>query len=428
MDLAEKLVGNVRSMAISKVNVGNDGDQVWLMDLFPWIEPVGLKKDCATEEFNCVGRNGKGPEPCFFAKSPGTSFAGFHPTGGHCDDLTTEKGAKSPSIRIDGIEFLQRLTPILRRRYRSPVTAAATPWHFFDTTAYYRSAPEWSVYHKGILDGRNGDKTLCPSVLNWDEWVKVRDNPELPEEFKAAQYLCNPIPGANALFSRALLDSATNKEWTLEKVLSFKQFGSYALWDPTSRTEANALKGDGNGCVILKAVPNSLVGVKGVEPDKNIWFVVRAHEERGGADAMLHWLSDEAIIAHPDIAKIGIEEIFLQSFVTPWATMKATKRLPFEAVPIGSAGKPFRLMGIATAIRQGLLIFPPDFPGRQLLLQQLIEYPKSPRDDVACALALLSSFFYRRGHIPPPVMTFANPALHTRPRRRHNRPADAWSL
>lgn len=426
MDLAGKLVGACRNMCASKINVG-DG-QMWLADLFPWIEPAQVRnRGASVEEFNCVGRDGKGPEPCFFAKSPGTSFAGYHPTGGHCDDLTTEKGAKSPSIRLDGIEFLQRLRPLMKRGFNSPVTAAATPWHFFDTSAYYGAAPEWKTIVRGVLDARPPDQTLCPSVLNWDEWVEIRDNPKLEPDFIAAQYLCKPIPGANALFSELLMKNSTRHDWPLERVLSFKDYGSFALWDPTARTDAKNMRGDANGCVILKALPNEIVRVPGVDRNVNIWFVVRAHQEKGGADAMLQWLADEGVVAHPDIVKIGIEELFMQSFVTPWAISRSKKQLPFEPVPIKSTKKEFRLMAIASALREGKIIFPPLFPGRDLLIDQLVQYPKADFDDVPSALALLSSFFYRRGHVPAPHMIAASPALYTRPRRRHNQPTDAWS-
>lgn len=427
MDLAEKLVGNTRSMCAEKIWVGDE--RVWLSDMFPWIEVAGDKSKIgkATDEFNCVGREGKGPEPCFFAKSPGTSFAGYHPTGGHLDDLTTEKGAKSASIRLDGIDFLQRLRPIMKRGFNSPLTAAATPWHYFDTSKFYQVSPNWKTIVHGVLDGRNGDETLCPSFLNMEEWIQIRDDPTIEEHYKASQYLCKPIAGSNSLFTEKMIENATREDWPIQKVLGFRQFGSYALWDPTNRTDARNMRGDANGCVILKAIPNHIVKVDGIEPDRNIWFVVRAHQEKGGADAMLEWIQNEAVVAHPDIAKIGIEESFQQSFVLPWAQRSARKKLPFEPVNCGRAQQAYRLMGLATAFRSGMVIFPPSYPGSDLLRRQLVEYPNSDYDDVPCALALLSSLWFRRGPVEPATFVPIDRSLTTRRRRRHNQPTSAWS-
>lgn len=425
LGLASGLLGVAMSVCGSKVYL-DDGTTLWLSDLFEWIRPVSSvrKKSAAVEEFYCVGRTGPGAEPCFFAESPQTGMAGKHPTGGHVDDLCTEKGARSPTIRLQSIDFLMRLPPVLLKSYRSPVTAAGTPWHFHDPVAYYRSAPEWRCLKYGILDGRNGDKTLCPSFKNWDEWVAIRDNPKYSPDWISAQYHCEPHAVANAVFNEPLVASVTRKDWPLERVQD-EPYASFILWDPTKRIDAKNLTGDANGIVAVKPIPNHVVGVPGIDKDRNVWFVMLAHQELGGTDAMLQWIVREGAPQLPDLEAVYGEEIFLTSNIRPWAQQTAPN-IVFRPAPIESTKKEYRLMALASAFRSGMICFPPQFPGKDLLVRQLIEFPKSDHDDVPDALSLLSSMLYRRGPMPAKKREVLDSVLHTAPRRRHNA-GNAWS-
>ena len=425
MTLGALMVGQQRAICGGKVQL-DDGSHVWFADLFDWMEPATRARSGACEEFNVVGRTGGGAEPCFFARSPQTGFSGMHPTGGHLDDLTTEKGSKSPTVRLESVDFARRIRPIMFGGLRAPLTAAYTPWHFWDAGAHYENSPEWRVLKYGVLDAKGEDQTLCPSFLNWEEWCSIRDDTTKDPDFVSAQYHCKPRAVANALFTEELVDHATRRDWEYERILA-QPGGVLALWDPTSRTEARAFKGDANGLVILKPIVNEIVKVKDVEPKRNIWFLIHAHQEQGGADAMLQWIEREMTEQHDNVFSIGIEEAFLQSYVAPWATMKASKELPFASVPVGKAQRDYRLMAIATAMRRGLVCLAPRFPGRSLITRQLTEYPKSDRDDVPSALALLSAFFYRRGRIDAPPKKHVDRALHTRPRARHHGASDAWT-
>jgi hypothetical protein len=98
---------------------------------------------------------------------------------------------------------------------------------------------------------------------------------------------------------------------------------------------------------------------------------------------------------------VWIEKVASQSLFAPWLEERGKiKGVKIRGQKIGNASLAFRLMSLQTAMRKGYLIFPKDFPGRETLVQRLIEYPLSNSDDLISALALLSSMVERRGSLP----------------------------
>jgi hypothetical protein len=432
MKLAGQQIGTIRERLLGKITL--DGEQFWLCDIFQWMEPLGRREQASSicEGFNVVGREGRGAEPCFFAKSPGSRQAGDHPTDGHLDDLTTEQSKDSWVRRQNELDFLIGLRPYMAFGYESWVTHAGTPWHYWDTTAFIGQSPEWVQMTLGVEDIiEPGSDILCPSCLTREEWEIIKADPHKSDEYRSAQYLCRPAPSAHAIISEKLVEDMTHRRWTTTMLSEGRlaRYGTILAWDPTHRLKGTREKGSSNGIVVFKAVPNKEIMVPGLDPTRNIWFPIRAMEFKGGADDARRWIETEARNLHPDLAEIWIEAKAAQRFLAPWletsVSLAGVDILPLEC---NEGDFPYRLQGTATAARKGYIIMPPDFPGREVLVRQLMEYPVGDRDDVAAAWALVSSQYARYGQILPPETSPVYPfAATTWPVPRGPVP-DVWSM
>lgn len=433
MDLAGKQIGTIRERLMGKIHLA--GEDYWLADIFPWMEVVG-KRDRATavcEAFNVVGRTGRGAESCFFSKSPGARQAGDHPTDAHLDDLTTEQSKDSYPRRQNELDFLIGLRPYMAFGHESWVTHAGTPWHYWDTTAFISQSPEWSQLRYGVEDIiEPGADILCPSCLTRDEWEVIKADPQKSDEYRTAQYLCRPAASTQSIFSQQLIEDCTAKEWTIARLFDGRlaKYGCVLAWDPTHRlTGERAKKSSNNGVVVFKPVPNAEIGIKGIDPARNIWFPIGAFENKGGADDTRAWIEHEAIKQFPDLAEIWIEDRVAQAFLAPWleniSALAGIRMMPLEC-PEGNTS--YRLQGAVTAMRKGYVVFPPDFPGRNLLVRQMLEYPAGDLDDVAAAFAMITSQYARYGDIlPPEHRRVFQPGLTTWPVPQGRQP-DVWSL
>jgi len=172
------------------------------------------------------------------------------------------------------------------------------------------------------------------------------------------------------------------------------------LYDPVARIDG--AKGDLNGIVVVRVLPAGQLGLRGFPKDRNIFFPVFAKEIAGGADAAACWIEDIGVHQHKkNLKSIWIEQVASQSLFAPWLEeRKKIKGVKIRGQKIGNASLPYRLMSLQTAMRKGYLVMPKDFPGRELLVQRLIEYPLSDSDDLISALALLSTMVERRGQLP----------------------------
>jgi len=403
-ELSEEFVGEIRERLRGHVNLC--GQKFWLADVFEWMEPVGRSEKQRCSALNIVGREGTGREPNFFATSPTSSNAGKHPTYAHLDDLTTEKNCDNFKLRQKGISFIKQLTPIMKYRLQSPVTHAGTPWAFNDTTEWISRSPEWSQLRYSVLDGRDGDRTLCPSYMTYEEYLEISNNDDYEEEFVSAQFLCKMVGGSKQVFKEELIEDATKSAMPLHmlKDSRYDNYGTVAIWDPTHRIDGSNTDGDANGIVIVKPIPaGKCESTKLVNPKQNVWNVIRARQDLGGADATMEWLEKRAKELHPDLSEIWIEDNAAQIFAKPWLERGGdVNGIRIRGIKVNQQSLQFRLQAIATAMRKGAIKLPAKFPGRDLLVRQLTEYPKSDYKDVPAALALLCTKYEREGTIYNP--------------------------
>ena len=172
------------------------------------------------------------------------------------------------------------------------------------------------------------------------------------------------------------------------------------LYDPVARLDDTS--GDLNGILIVKVIPAHALGLRGFEPDRNIFVPVEAVELPGGADSAVAWIETVGAPRHlPELRSLWVENVAAQSLFKPWLEERGKlEGIAIRGQKIGNASLSFRLMGLQTAMRKGYLRLPPEFPGRDLLVQRLTEYPLSDSDDLISALALLSTQADRRGTLP----------------------------
>jgi len=110
----------------------------------------------------------------------------------------------------------------------------------------------------------------------------------------------------------------------------------------------------------------------------------------------------ERLASESDAIKaIWIEEVAAQASLKPWLEERGNiKGVSIRGQRVGKTSQPQRLQGLATAMREGLVILPHEFPGRDLMVRQLTEYPASDYDDIPCAAALIGQHKERRGALP----------------------------
>jgi hypothetical protein len=434
MALAEKLIGEVRSRFMGQIQLF-PGVYVDVIDIFPHLEVRSNGGRTSTalaggpcHSFNIAGRSaGMGREPSIFAGSVGSSLAGNHPTLAIIDDPSTEQNSKTYGERQKVIEFLNQMVPLMYSP-DSPICHIGTCWANEDVSAALRDREEWHQFRFGVWDGppdENGDPTpLCPSFLNAEEIIAIEE--DVNPSFFAAQYLNEPIPDDQPLFTKEMLSQAVLEEYSvadLNKGL-LGQYPEILLFDPVGRMSGE--HGSRNGFVVVKPVPAKLLNVthdstgKEVDPNRNIFVVTRAHEIAEGLETAVTWIEKEATKLHPNMKAIWIEKAAQQAAIAPW--MSERGRLGGISIrmhkPKGMSskdGKFMRIQGIQAGITRNLIMFPKDgFPGQYAFDQQLVSYPKVDYDDMITAIALLSNMLERRGALPglPTVV----PDPHTTPR------------
>lgn len=407
LDLARKLVGEIRDRLNGDLEL-LPGLFIPVRDAFPWIALQGdVRKSGPCDQFNIRGRAGKGREPSVFAASVESNLAGNHPTRAVIDDPANEQNSRTYVRRQKVIDFIEALEPLMYSP-DSPINHIGTPWAFQDVTAFLSRRADWAQFRFGVWDGVNpvnsradkkgpgpgGTWPLCPSFLTADEIIEK--HAVLSRTFFSAQYLCEPVPAEEAIFEPGLVEAATDPDLTLENLPKGPEI---LLYDPVARIDGT--QGDLNGIVVVRVLTATALGFKGFPPDRNIFVPVRALEIAGGADAAACWIEDVGVPAHKLLKSIWIEKVASQSLFAPWLEERGKiKGIKIRGQKIGNASLAFRLMSLQTAMRKGYLILPKDFPGRELLVQRLIEYPLSNSDDLISALGLLSSMVERRGLLP----------------------------
>jgi len=394
LDLAKKLVGEIRDRLDGEIEL-LPGIFISIRDAFPWLAPVrtpGGKRSGPTEAFNIEGRSGRGREPSVFGASVSSNLAGNHPTKATIDDPANEQNSRTFARRQQVIEFIQQLEPLMHSP-DSQIDHIGTPWAFHDVTHYLGEHKGWTQFRFGLYDGPD-HTVLCPSFLTEEEAQRIQES--VSKQFFAAQYLCDPIPAEEALFDDDMLRSSTSSELTLA---SLPPGPEILLWDPVGRVTGN--EGDRNGVLVVRVLPAAVLGIGELERDRNVFIPVRAHEIAGGADSAAAWIERVGIPEHPLLQTVWVEKVAAQALIVPW--MEERNKLGGVKVrghKIPAVSLPFRLQGVQTALRKGTMKLLPDFPGRDLLLKRLTEFPLGDSDDLLAALALLSTAIDRRGNVP----------------------------
>jgi len=403
LDLAKKLCGEVRDRLNGDLEL-LPGLFVPVKEVFPWLTPSGdQRKSGPTDAFNIQGREGTGREPSVFAASIESNLAGNHPTRAVIDDPANEQNSRTFARRQKVIDFIETLEPLMYDT-TSPIDHIGTPWAFQDVTSYLAGRSDWSQFRFGVWDGSpedgkgpgpEGAYPLCPSFLDADEILEKEA--ALSRTFYSAQYLCSPVPSEEAIFDVGLVNAATDEDMDLKDVPLGQEI---MLFDPVARIDGT--QGDLNGIIIVRVIPAHKMKLKGFPPDRNIFIPTYAHEINGGADAAACWIEDVGVPKHKkNLKSIWIEKVASQALFAPWLEERnRIHGIKIRGHKIGTASLPYRLMGLQTAMRKGYLILPKNFPGRDLLIRRLIEYPLSDSDDLVSALALLSTTVERRGPLP----------------------------
>lgn len=407
LDLARKLVGEIRDRLNGDLEI-LPGLFMPVREAFPWLALQGdVRKSGPADQFNISGRAGKGREPSVFAASVESNLAGNHPTRAVIDDPANEQNSRTFTRRQKVIDFIEALEPLMYSP-DSPINHIGTPWAFQDVTSFLSRRADWSQFRFGVWDGTNpvngradkngpgpdGAYALCPSFLTAAEITEKQSS--LSRTFFSAQYLCEPVPAEEAIFEPDLVAAATDPDLLLKKLPSGPEI---LLYDPVARIDGT--QGDLNGIVVVRVLTARTLGLKGFAPDRNIFVPVKALEIPGGADAAACWIEEVGCPSHPLLKSIWIEKVASQALFAPWLEERGKiKGVKIRGQKIGNASLAFRLMSLQTAMRKGYLIFPNDFPGREILVQRLIEYPLSNSDDLISALALLSTMVERRGELP----------------------------
>ena len=194
LDLAKKLVGEIRDRLSGEIEL-LPGLFIPMANIFPWISVQGdLRKSGPCEQFNIVGRTGKGREPSVFAASVESNLAGNHPTRAVIDDPANEQNSRTYARRQKVIDFIETLEPLMYAP-DSPINHIGTPWAFQDVTAYLQDRPDWAQFRFGVWDGTGTGKgpwPLCPSFLNAGEIVGKK--PRYQEPSSAHSTSANQFP------------------------------------------------------------------------------------------------------------------------------------------------------------------------------------------------------------------------------------------
>ena len=443
MDLAEKLIGEVRSRFMGQMQLF-PGVYVDVVDIFPHLEVRSAGGGMASKahaggpchSFNIAGRSaGMGREPSMFAGSVGSSLAGNHPTLAIVDDPSTEQNSKTYGERQKVIEFINQMVPLMYSP-DSPICHIGTCWANEDVSAVLRERPEWHQFRFGVWDGppdEDGNPTaLCPSFLNEEEIIAIEE--DVSPSFFAAQYLNEPIPDDQPLFTKDMLADATLDIDLAEIEKRFARYPEIMLYDPVGRMTGE--HGSRNGFVFVRPIPARELGIKedssgkAVDPARNIFVVTRAHEIAEGLETAVRWIEEESTKLHPNMKAIWIEKAAQQAAIAPWLSERGklgdiSIRMQKPKGMSSKDGKFMRIQGIQAAVNRRLIVFPKNgFPGKYEFDNQLTSYPKVDYDDMLTSLALLSTMLERRGTLPGLPQYIPNP--HTSPRIRRKVTQSTW--
>jgi hypothetical protein len=390
-------------------------------EIFPQLVPSRPPSGSPPGSFNVAGRTGLGREPCFFPSSIGSNKAGKHPTDIYVDDPSNERNSTTPVQREKVIHSFKQLEPILRDP-NGNIRHIGTPWAFWDISAWIADHPEWAQYRFGCWDGVNPDTgiadgqgpgpkggwPLAPNYMTADELYEEEARVDDPE-FWAQQYLVKPVAAAYAMFTDERLKAAslTPKELQPSDLPPGQKL---ILWDPTSRADAQA--GDWNGIILIHVTTAehciahglSVPGLADLPPQTNLFFPVFATEIRGQLGECFEIIENLAHEHVADLKAVWVEDTGACGAIKAWLHQKHWFRdngLKFFPAKVGTrASKAQRLQGIQLALQEHRILFPPNFPGREILLKRLSEFPKSESDDLPDALALLTNYAMREGAVP----------------------------
>ena len=442
--LANQVLGEIRGH-IDPQNVLTlaNGVELTMGSALPELRPVRPPSGSAPGAFSLAGRQGSGREPCFYPSSIGSNKAGQHPTDIVADDPANERNSTTPVQREKVIHSFKQLEPILRDP-SGGIYHVGTPWAFYDISAWIGEHAQWSQYRFGCWDGVNpstgvadgtgpgpdGAWPLCPNYYTAEELLEEEQRVDDPE-FWSQQYLVRPIAASYAMFTddrihRASV-TATHKDLPPGQQIF--------LWDPTSRADAQA--GDWNGLITVhvttakqcKGHPGIAHPKLGEMADNTcIYFPVFASEIRGQLAECMSTL-EKQVYEQPNMRAVWVENTGAVGGIKGWMNEKhwtREKNLTFFPVKNATnANKPQRLQGIQLALEEGRILFPSDFPGRDILLKRLVEFPKSESDDLPDALALLSNYAMKRaqppGLVAPPQPRPGPESVHWRPPRPKRR-------
>ena len=425
--LAEELVGRVRDIlgGVFEFDINGQVVDIPLAEIFPACAPTGRKDSSGpVKHFDIKGKAGQGREHSVFAASPGTSVTGKHPTMILVDDPCDNKNTATFDQRQKVISWFLALEPILQNA-DDPFHHIGTVWSPNDVSQVIADRPDFDQLRlrawvpenpeTGIADG-NGPGPLpdgrwaskyagCyPLDANYRNADELRQDEQLAEDinranFFAAQYLNEPMVAGDTIFPDATLLQASYTQ-----VPAFADYKKILLWDPTGRITGTA--GDANGLVLVQPVPVKIFRnfapnhAPQLEEDRNVFIARHAKQVQGGIDDALQ-VVERLCAEDEDIRAVWIEEVAAQAAIAPWLKERGNiKSVAIRGQKVGTSAQSARLQGLATAMREGQFVIPDDFPGRDILLRQLSEYPASDFDDIPCAAALLSQHRERRGALP----------------------------
>jgi len=392
--LAAQLLGECRDILAGDLEV-LPGLFLPISEVFPWAAPIfpSGPRSGDVDYLNVVGRKGTpGREPSVFIGSPETGMAGRHPRRAKLDDPTNEQTSRTQTQCEKAIRFVEQLIPLMYD-FTSPILHIGTPWAFWDVTAFLGEMPDWHQVRYGVWDGPGGEP-LCPSFLNREEILDIRDN-KVSTEFFSMQYLCQPSVGDTALF---LHDDITKWRWPEQK--SLPDGIDLLLVDPVATPDGTSL--DRNGLIKVRAVPNGTLPAElqaeDASPEQNVFFIYWAEELAGNADTAVQRIEELA----PSVQSIWIEDVVFSGLMKPWLRdRRRIKKTKVRRQKVPAKKLEYRLGGFPTALRTGIVRFAGmGYHGQQLIESRLVQYPKAPFDDLPAALALLGTHLERKGALP----------------------------
>lgn len=403
LDLARDLIEEIRDRMHGPLNVpGWRHRRVY--EVFPWMYTAGGARRAHYSRMsglNFRGRSGLNRERSVFPMAVGASAAGRHPTRVYVDDLHDEQNTQTEGQVAKVIRAYETLTPLLRD-LRAPLRVVGTPWTVGDLSWHLRVRLGVPTFRKAIWDGVNpatgvadgcgpgpgGAWPLAPTILDAAGILELCREPRdespnplwiSPERF-SCWYMLEPIAGGGALFDAGLVERATDAR--LGRGLPDVGY-EVVLVDP-------AIKSGRSGLVVLRVMRAGDLGLA-MPVDLSVFVVVEAAEVAGGIWP-LHGFLRKLVERRDRLRGVLIEEVAAQHVLVPWMEESLPNEVTIEPVPIRSAMQQARHQGLQAAMMTGRVRLLPEFPGRDLLVQQMLGTTPSGgavRDDVLDAAALV---------------------------------------